>query len=56
LPLYFIVSLECYGLLTVGLALVNFAIFPQELAILLRQDVIEANEFLKQKGVDVGSG
>ncbi|KAJ9539402.1 hypothetical protein OSB04_032135 [Centaurea solstitialis] len=54
LPLYFIVSLGCYGLFMVGVGLMQFPTCPQE-AILLQQDVIEAKEFLKQKGVDVGS-
>ncbi|XP_024992868.1 dolichol-phosphate mannose synthase subunit 3 [Cynara cardunculus var. scolymus] len=54
LPLYFIVSLGCYGLFMVGVGLMQFPTCPQE-AILLQQDVIEAKEFLKHKGVDVGS-
>ncbi|KAI5315470.1 PREDICTED: dolichol-phosphate [Prunus dulcis] len=53
LPIYFIVSLGCYGLLMVGVGLMQFPTCPQE-AILLQQDVAEAKEFLKQKGVDVG--
>ncbi|CAB4291219.1 unnamed protein product [Prunus armeniaca] len=51
LPIYFIVSLGCYGLLMVGVGLMQFPTCPQE-AILLQQDVAEAKEFLKQKGVD----
>ncbi|KAI3667921.1 hypothetical protein L6452_42991 [Arctium lappa] len=54
LPLYFIVSLGCYGLFMVGVGLMQFPTCPQE-AILLQQDVIEAKQFLKRKGVDVGS-
>ncbi|KAJ9543406.1 hypothetical protein OSB04_023113 [Centaurea solstitialis] len=53
LPLYFIVSLGCYGLFMVGVGLMRFPTCPQE-AILLQQDVIEAKQFLKHKGVDVG--
>ncbi|KAL1561329.1 Dolichol-phosphate mannose synthase subunit 3 [Salvia divinorum] len=54
LPLYFIVSLGCYGLLMVGVGLMHFPTCPHE-AILLQQDVVEAKEFLKGKGVDVGT-
>ncbi|KAL6497333.1 Dolichol-phosphate mannose synthase subunit 3 [Orobanche gracilis] len=54
LPLYFIVSLGCYSLLMVGFGLMHFPTCPHE-AILLQQDVIEAKEFLKGKGVDVGT-
>ncbi|PON81489.1 Dolichol-phosphate mannosyltransferase subunit [Trema orientale] len=53
LPIYFIVSLGCYGLLMVGVGLMRFPTCPQE-AILLQQDIVEAREFLKQRGVDVG--
>ncbi|KAL7589771.1 hypothetical protein Lser_V15G35828 [Lactuca serriola] len=53
LPLYLIVSLGCYGLLMVGVGLMQFPTCPHE-ALLLQQDVIEAKEFLKHKGVDVG--
>ncbi|KAL6217762.1 hypothetical protein ACLB2K_010979 [Fragaria x ananassa] len=53
LPIYFVVSLGCYGLLMVGVGLVQFPTCPQE-AVLLQQDVVEAKEYLKQKGVDVG--
>ncbi|XP_042498659.1 dolichol-phosphate mannose synthase subunit 3 [Macadamia integrifolia] len=53
LPLYFIVSLGCYGLLMVGIGLMRFPTCPQEAA-LLQQDIAEAKEFFKQKGVDVG--
>ncbi|PON78963.1 Dolichol-phosphate mannosyltransferase subunit [Parasponia andersonii] len=52
LPIYFIVSLGCYGLLMVGVGLMRFPTCPQE-AILLQQDIVEAKEFLKQS-VDVG--
>ncbi|XP_021645751.1 dolichol-phosphate mannose synthase subunit 3 isoform X2 [Hevea brasiliensis] len=54
LPIYFVVSLGCYGLLMVGIGLMRFPTCPQE-ALLLQQDIIEAKEFLKQKGIDVGS-
>ncbi|KAK6940505.1 Dolichol-phosphate mannosyltransferase subunit 3 [Dillenia turbinata] len=54
LPIYLIVSLGCYGLLMVGVGLMNFPTCPQE-ALLLQQDITEAKDFLKQKGVDVGS-
>ncbi|KAL4587946.1 hypothetical protein LXL04_000823 [Taraxacum kok-saghyz] len=53
LPLYLIITLGCYGLLMVGVGLMQFPTCPQE-AVLLQQDVIEAKEFLKHKGVDVG--
>ncbi|CAA0827833.1 dolichol-phosphate mannosyltransferase-related [Striga hermonthica] len=52
LPLYLIVSLGCYGLLMVGVGLMRFPTCPHE-AILLQQDILEAKEFLKEKGVDV---
>ncbi|XP_030502133.2 dolichol-phosphate mannose synthase subunit 3 [Cannabis sativa] len=52
-PIYFIVSLGCYGLLMVGVGLMQFPICPQE-ALLLQQDIVEAKEFLKQRNVDVG--
>ncbi|XP_022758721.1 dolichol-phosphate mannose synthase subunit 3 isoform X3 [Durio zibethinus] len=54
LPIYFIVSLGCYGLLMVGVGLMRFPTCPQE-ALLLQQDIGEAKDFLKQRGVDVGS-
>lgn len=54
LPLYLIVSLGCYGLLMVGVGLMQFPTCPQE-AILLQQDIAEGKEFLKKKGVDVGA-
>ncbi|KAL2241789.1 UNVERIFIED_CONTAM: Dolichol-phosphate mannose synthase subunit 3 [Sesamum indicum] len=54
LPLYFIVSLGCYGLLMVGVGLMLFPTCPHE-AILLQEDIAEAKGFLKGKGVDVGS-
>ncbi|GMY35389.1 dolichol-phosphate mannose synthase subunit 3-like [Fagus crenata] len=54
LPVYFIVSLGCYGLLMVGVGLMHFPTCPQE-AGLLQQDIAEAKEFLKQRGVDVSS-
>ncbi|EEF47804.1 conserved hypothetical protein [Ricinus communis] len=54
LPIYFIISLGCYGLLMVGIGLMQFPTCPQE-AILLQQDIVEAKGFLKQKGVDVSS-
>ncbi|XP_050148214.1 dolichol-phosphate mannose synthase subunit 3 [Malus sylvestris] len=53
LPIYFIVSLGCYGLLMVGVGLMQFPTCPQE-AVLLQQDIAEAKDFLKLKGVDVG--
>ncbi|KAL3637290.1 Dolichol-phosphate mannose synthase subunit 3 [Castilleja foliolosa] len=53
LPLYFIVSLGCYGLLMVGVGLMRFPTCPHE-AILLQEDIVEAKGFLKGKGVDVG--
>ncbi|KAI8574241.1 hypothetical protein RHMOL_Rhmol01G0339800 [Rhododendron molle] len=53
LPLYLIVSLGCYGLLMVGVGLMQFPTCPHE-AVLLQQDVVEAKEYLKQRGVDVG--
>ncbi|XP_052171242.1 dolichol-phosphate mannose synthase subunit 3-like [Diospyros lotus] len=54
LPLYFIVSLGCYGLLMVGVGLMQFPTCPQE-AVLLQQDIVEAKEFLQQRGVDISS-
>ncbi|CAL0302789.1 unnamed protein product [Lupinus luteus] len=54
LPIYFVVSLGCYGLLMVGVGLMNFPTCPQE-ALLLQKDIIEAKEYLNQKGVDVSS-
>ncbi|KAJ0978379.1 hypothetical protein J5N97_013853 [Dioscorea zingiberensis] len=54
LPVYLIVSLGCYGLLMVGVGLMLFPTCPQE-AVLLQKDIGEAREFLKGKGVDVGS-
>ncbi|XP_027352676.1 dolichol-phosphate mannose synthase subunit 3 isoform X1 [Abrus precatorius] len=52
LPIYFVVSLGCYGLLMVGVGLMNFPTCPQE-ALLLQKDIVAATEYLKQKGVDV---
>ncbi|KAF6176633.1 hypothetical protein GIB67_034495 [Kingdonia uniflora] len=54
LPVYFVVLLGCYGLLMVGIGLMRFPTCPQE-ARLLQQDILEAKEFLKPRGVDVGS-
>ncbi|XP_021909519.1 dolichol-phosphate mannose synthase subunit 3 [Carica papaya] len=54
LPIYFIVSLGCYGLLMVGIGLMRFPTCPEE-ALLLQQDIHEAKGYLKHKGVDVGS-
>ncbi|XP_008779543.1 dolichol-phosphate mannose synthase subunit 3-like [Phoenix dactylifera] len=54
LPIYLIVSLGCYGLLMVGSGLMLFPTCPQE-AVLLQKDIAEAKEFLKNKGIDVGS-
>ncbi|XP_054794445.1 dolichol-phosphate mannose synthase subunit 3-like [Prosopis cineraria] len=54
LPVYFVVSLGCYGLLMVGVGLMRFPTCPQE-ALLLQQDIVEAKDYLKQRGVDVSS-
>ncbi|XP_072999642.1 dolichol-phosphate mannose synthase subunit 3-like [Typha latifolia] len=54
LPIYLILSLGCYGLLMVGIGLMLFPTCPQE-AVLLQQDIAEAKEFLKTKGVDMNS-
>ncbi|CAN6451591.1 unnamed protein product [Victoria cruziana] len=54
LPVYFVISLGCYGLLMVGVGLMVFPTCPQE-AVLLQKDIKEAVEFLEQKGVDVSS-
>ncbi|MCL7038830.1 hypothetical protein MKW94_009593 [Papaver nudicaule] len=54
LPIYFIISLGCYGLLMVGVGLIQFRTCPEE-AVLLQKDVLEAREFLRMRGVDVGS-
>ncbi|GMH15984.1 hypothetical protein Nepgr_017825 [Nepenthes gracilis] len=51
LPIYLIVLLGCYGLLMVGIGLMQFPTCPQE-ATLLQQDIAEAKDFLKGKGVD----
>ncbi|XP_021895604.1 dolichol-phosphate mannose synthase subunit 3-like [Carica papaya] len=50
LPIYFVVSLGCYGLFMVGLGLMRFPTCPEE-ALLLQQDILEAKGFLKQRGV-----
>ncbi|KAK7367998.1 hypothetical protein VNO80_10020 [Phaseolus coccineus] len=50
LPIYFVVSLGCYGVLMVGVGLMNFPTCSQE-AILLQKDIVEAKEYLKQQGV-----
>ncbi|KEH33387.1 dolichol-phosphate mannosyltransferase-like protein [Medicago truncatula] len=42
LPIYFVVSLGCYGLLMVGVGLMNFPTCPQEA--LLLQKVLWASE------------
>ncbi|XP_022941634.1 dolichol-phosphate mannose synthase subunit 3-like isoform X1 [Cucurbita moschata] len=54
LPIYFIVSLGCYGLLMVGVGLMTFPTCPRE-GLLLQQDIDEAKEHLKQKGIDINS-
>ncbi|XP_010547108.1 PREDICTED: uncharacterized protein LOC104818973 [Tarenaya hassleriana] len=54
LPIHFVVSLGCYGLLMVGNGLMQFPTCPQE-AVLLQRDIAEAKDFLKHKGVHVGS-
>ncbi|KAJ8505077.1 hypothetical protein OPV22_005963 [Ensete ventricosum] len=54
LPVYLVVSLGCYGLLMVGVGLMLFPTCPHE-ASLLQKDIIEAKEFLKSRGVDVGA-
>ncbi|KAL4365138.1 hypothetical protein AHAS_Ahas07G0076100 [Arachis hypogaea] len=38
LPVYFVVSLGCYGLLMVGVGLMNFPTCPQE-ALLLQENI-----------------
>ncbi|XP_041001869.1 dolichol-phosphate mannose synthase subunit 3-like [Juglans microcarpa x Juglans regia] len=53
-PIYFVICLGCYGLLMVGVGLIQFPTCPQE-ALLLQQDIIEAKKYLKPKGIDVGS-
>ncbi|KAL3755155.1 hypothetical protein ACJRO7_002245 [Eucalyptus globulus] len=45
LPIYFIVSLGCYGLLMVGIGLMHFPTCPHE-AVLLQQ-VFRLSKFLK---------
>ncbi|XP_054782245.1 dolichol-phosphate mannose synthase subunit 3-like isoform X1 [Prosopis cineraria] len=52
LLVYCIVSLGCYGLLMVGVGLMQFPTCPRE-ALLLQQDIIEAKGYLKQRGIDV---
>ncbi|KAJ4728455.1 Dolichol-phosphate mannosyltransferase subunit 3 [Melia azedarach] len=54
LPIYFVVSLGCYGLLMVGIGLMCFPTCPQE-ALLLQEDITEAKEYLKRNAVDVRS-
>ncbi|XP_058196579.1 dolichol-phosphate mannose synthase subunit 3-like [Rhododendron vialii] len=54
LPLYFVLSLGCYGLLMVGVGLMQFRTCPQE-AVLLQQDIVEAKGFLEQRGVHISS-
>ncbi|XP_077250669.1 dolichol-phosphate mannose synthase subunit 3-like isoform X2 [Tasmannia lanceolata] len=54
MPVYFVVSLGCYGLLMVGVGLMFFPTCPQE-ALLLQKDIAEAKEFFKGRDVDVGS-
>ncbi|XP_010486266.1 PREDICTED: uncharacterized protein LOC104764433 [Camelina sativa] len=54
LPIYFVVSLRCYGLLMVGIGLMQFPTCPRE-AVLLQHDIAEAKDFLSANGVDVGS-
>ncbi|XP_047336514.1 dolichol-phosphate mannose synthase subunit 3 [Impatiens glandulifera] len=54
LPIYMIMSLGCYGLLMVGVGLIQFPTCPHE-AVLLQQDIVEAKDFLKQKGIDLVS-
>ncbi|XP_004491701.1 dolichol-phosphate mannose synthase subunit 3 [Cicer arietinum] len=54
LPIYFVVSLGCYGLLMVGVGLMNFPTCPHE-ALLLQKDIVEARDYLKQRGVDVST-
>jgi dolichyl-phosphate mannosyltransferase polypeptide 3 len=49
-----VVSLGCYGLLMVGIGLMQFPTCPQE-AVLLQKDIAEAKDFFKHKRVDVGS-
>ncbi|XP_031501385.1 dolichol-phosphate mannose synthase subunit 3 isoform X2 [Nymphaea colorata] len=51
-PVYFVISLGCYGLLMVGVGLMVFPTCPHE-AVLLQKDVTEAVEFLKKRGVDI---
>ncbi|PIN23338.1 Dolichol-phosphate mannosyltransferase, subunit 3 [Handroanthus impetiginosus] len=51
LPICFIVSLGCYGLLIVGIGLMRFPACPPE-AILLQE---ASQGFLKGKGLDVSS-
>ncbi|QHO28162.1 dolichol-phosphate mannose synthase subunit 3 isoform X2 [Arachis hypogaea] len=46
LPVYFVVSLGCYGLLMVGVGLMNFPTCPQE-ALLLQEDIVEARDGYK---------
>ncbi|KAG0458549.1 hypothetical protein HPP92_023706 [Vanilla planifolia] len=53
LPVYMVVVLGCYGILMVGVGLMFFPTCPHE-AELLQKDIVEAKEFLKKKGVDVG--
>ncbi|KAL6504574.1 Dolichol-phosphate mannose synthase subunit 3 [Orobanche gracilis] len=53
LPLYFITSLGCYGLLMVGIGLMRFPTCPHQ-EILLQEDIVEAKGFLEGQGVDIG--
>ncbi|XP_013588880.1 PREDICTED: uncharacterized protein LOC106297137 isoform X2 [Brassica oleracea var. oleracea] len=55
LPIYFVVSLGCYGLLMVGIGIMQFPTCPQE-AVLLNHDIAEAKDFfLSTNGIDIGT-
>lgn len=54
LPIYFVVSLGCYGLLMVGIGIMQFPTCPQE-ADLLNHDIAEAKDFLSTNGIDIGT-
>ncbi|CAH2054676.1 unnamed protein product, partial [Thlaspi arvense] len=55
LPIYFVVTLGCYGLLMVGVGIMQFPTCPEE-ALLLQHDIAEAKDFLSANGIDIISG
>ncbi|KAL1211941.1 Dolichol-phosphate mannose synthase subunit 3 [Cardamine amara subsp. amara] len=54
LPIYFVVSLGCYGLLMIGIGLMQFPTCPEE-SVLLQHDIAEAKDYLSGNGIEVVS-